>query len=126
MYYHKISKIAKELTADGTFRSCYCGTVLKNCENCLFVFSFIHNTIKCSGRCSRIFYIECTDLSMPISLSVNLQNSVESNSSCVKIYSMTDETNLLHTKRLCMKCKYEKVTPITLHFNEHFYLKTNI
>ena len=118
--YHKLSKIAKELTADDTFRSCYCGTVFKNCVNCLFGFCYNHKTIKCSGRCSRIFHIQCTDLSMPISLPINLQNSVISNSPCVEIYSMTDETNLLHTEWMCMKCKYEKVIPVTLHFNEHF------
>ena len=120
MHYHNISKIAKDLIADDTFRSYYCGTVFKNYEKCFFGFCFIHNTIKFSGRCSRIFHIECTDLSMPMSLPINLQNNVESSSSCVKIYSMADETILLHTEWLCMKCKYEKVTPVTLHFNEHF------
>ena len=55
---------------------------------------------------------------MPMSLPINLLNSVEYNSSCVKIYFMIDETNLLHTERLCMKCKYEKVTPVILHFNK--------
>ena len=68
----------------------------------------IYNTIKCSGSCSIIFHIECTDISIPISLLINLQNNVESNPSCVKIYSMVDDTNLLHTEWLCMKCKYEK------------------
>ena len=35
---------------------------------------------------------------MPISLPINLQNNIESNSSCAKIYSMVDEINLLHTE----------------------------
>ena len=51
--------------------------------------------------------MECTDISIPICLTINLQNSVESNPSCVEIYSMVDETTLFRTEWLCMKCKYE-------------------
>ena len=54
-----------------------------------------------------------------MSLPISLQNNVESNSSSVKISSMVDETNLLHTEWCCINYKYEKVTPITLYFNEH-------
>ena len=57
---------------------------------------------------------------MHISLPINLKNSAESNTSCVEIYSIMDETNLLHTEWLCMKGKYEKITPVILHFNKHF------
>ena len=52
--------------------------------------------------------MECTDISIPICLPINLQNSVESNPLCVEIYSMVDETTLLHTEWLCMKYKYQK------------------
>ena len=31
-----------------------------------------------------------------------------------------DENNIFNTEWLCMKCKYEKISPVTLHFNEHF------
>ena len=31
---------------------------------------------------------------------------------------MVDETNIFHTEWLCMKCKYGKITPVTLYFNE--------
>ena len=64
--------------------------------------------------------MECIDISIPICLPINLQNSVESNPSCVEFYSMVDETNLSHTEWLCMKCKYEKMTPVTLYFNDFF------
>ena len=40
------------------------------------------------------------------------------NPSYVEIYSMVDETNIFHTKWLCMKCKDEKITPVTLYFNK--------
>ena len=33
---------------------------------------------------------------------------------------MVDETNIFHTEWLCMKCKYEKITPINLYFNKKF------
>jgi len=112
--------IAKDLTIDDSFRSCYCGTVFKHCQDCLLGFCSIHNTWKCSGRCSTIFYIECTDISIPLCLPVNLQNSVKRNPSCAEIYYMVDETTLLHTEWLYMKCKYEKITPVTLYFNENF------
>ena len=85
-----------------------------------FGFCSIHDTLKCSGRCSTIFHIECTDISIPISLPINLLNSVESNPSCAEIYSIVNKINLLHTEWLCIKYKYEKITPITLYFNEHF------
>ena len=101
-------KIAKDLTTGDTCRSCYCGTVFKHYHDRLFGFCSTHHTIKFYDRWSRKFHIECTDISIPISLTINLQNSVESNSSCVKIYSMANVTNLLHTEWLCMKYKYEK------------------
>ena len=52
--------------------------------------------------------MEYTDISIPICLLINLQNSVESNPLCVEIYSMIDEPTLLHTQWLCMKYKYQK------------------
>ena len=64
--------------------------------------------------------MECTDISIPICLPINLQNSVESNPSCVEIYYMVDETTLLHIEWLRMECKYETITPVTLYFNESF------
>ena len=33
---------------------------------------------------------------------------------------MANGTNLLHTEWLCMKYKYEKNTPVILHFNKNF------
>ena len=65
--------------------------------------------------------MECTDILIPICLPINLQNSVKSNPSCAEFYSMVDETNLFHTEWLCMKCKYEKITPVTLYFNENYF-----
>ena len=118
LYNNNKMKVAKHLITDDTFRSCYCGTVFKHCHDCLFGLCSTHNTIKCRDKCSRLFHIECTDISIPISLPINSQNSVESSSSYVKVYYMGDETNLLHTERLCMKCNYEKVTPVILHFNK--------
>ena len=78
----------------------------------------LYNTLKCNGRCSVILYMECTNISIPIYLLINLKNSVESNPSCVEIYCMVDETTLLHIEWLRMKCKYETITPVTLYFNE--------
>jgi len=120
LLYRNISNIAKDLIPDGSFRSCYCGTIFKHCQDCLSGFCSIHNTLKCSGRCSTIFHMDCTDISIPICLPINLQNSVESNPSRVELYSMVDENNIFNTEWLCMKCKYEKISPVTLHFNEHF------
>ena len=81
-------------------------------------FCFIHNTLKYKSRCSTIFHIGCTDISIPICLPINLQNSVKSNPSYVEIYIMVDETTFLLIEWLCMKCKYKKITPVTLYFNE--------
>ena len=122
LYYRNTSNIAKYLAIDDRFRSCYCGTVFKHCQDYLLGFCSIHNTLKYSGRCSTIFHMECTDISIPICLPINLQNSVESNPSCVELYSMVDETNIFHTEWLCMKCKYETISPETLYFNEHFLI----
>ena len=119
LYYRNTSNIAKYLAIDDRFRSCYCGTVFKHCQDYLLGFCSIHNTLKYSGRYSTIFHIECTDISISISLPINLQNSVESNLSCAEIYSMVDETTLIHTEWVCMKCKNEKITPVTLYFNEN-------
>ena len=91
-------KIAKYLTTDDSFRSCYCGTVFKHCQDCLLGFFSIHNTLKCKDRCSTIFHIECTDISIPFCLPINLQNSVKSNPSYVEIYIMVDETTFLLTE----------------------------
>ena len=33
---------------------------------------------------------------------------------------MVDETTLIHTEWVCMKCKNDKITPVTLYFNENF------
>ena len=120
LYYRNISKIAKDLTTNDSFRSYYFGMVFKHCQDCLLEFCPIHNTLKCSGRCSTIFHMECTDILIPICLPINLQNGAESNPSCVELYSMVDETPLLYTEWLCMTCKYEKITLITLYFNENF------
>ena len=98
LYYRNILNIAKDLITDDNFRSCYCGTVFKHYQDCLLKFYSIHNTLKCSARCSIMFHIECTDISMSISLPINLQNSIQSNPSCVEIYYIVDETNLLHTE----------------------------
>ena len=94
LYYCNISNIAKDLITNDSFRSYYCGMVFKYCQDCLLDFFPIHNTLKCSDRCSTIFHMECTDISISICLPINLQNSVESNPSCVGFYSMVDETNL--------------------------------
>ena len=73
------TNIAKYLTTDDSFRSCYCGTVFKHYQDFLLGFCSIRNTLKCNGRCSTIFHIECTNISISLSLPINLQNSVESN-----------------------------------------------
>ena len=76
LYYRNISNIAKDLTTDDSFRSCYCRSVFKHCQDCLLGFCSIHNTLKYSGRYSSIFHMECTDILIPICLPINLQNGV--------------------------------------------------
>ena len=81
-YRHTLSSPKKQ-SSNEQFKSRYCNTSFDYCLTCVSGFCHVHQTIKCTGECQRVFHINCSDI-----VSTDLINNSKINDLlCVEIYS---------------------------------------